>query len=216
MTVHEQPSMSASPAADRFVALPDEETLARTATALEARGFGVEGVDGLDDARNAVLGRIPADCPVMTFPSVTLEETGIAQALADSERYGSLRDKVWALDRETQMQEIKAIMVVSEVALGSVHAVTHDGTLVLASALGSQIAAHAWGAAQVILVVGAQKLVPDLDAARARIYEHSLPLEDARAREVYGAGSRVGKLLEIHQEEPGRIHVVLIRQRVGF
>ena len=120
-----------------------------------------------------------------------------------------------ALDRATQLQEIKAIMVQPEFALGSVHAITRDGTLVIASALGSQLAAYAWGAANVIFVVGAQKLVPDLDAAHERIYEHSFKLEDARALEAYGKNSRVGKILEIHQEDPGRIHVVLIRAASG-
>ena len=121
-----------------------------------------------------------------------------------------------ALDRATQLQEIKAIMGQPDFALGSVHAITRDGTLVIASALGSQLASYAWGAANVIFVVGAQKLVPDLDAAHERIYEHSFKLEDARALEAYGQNSRVGKILEIHEEDPGRIHVVLIRAVVGF
>jgi hypothetical protein len=152
----------------------------------------------------------------MSHPSVTLESTGIAQAVEEGERYDSARPKILALDRATQMQEIKAIMVQPEFALGSVHAITRDGTLVIASALGSQLAAYTWGAANVILVVGAQKLVPDLDAAHERIYEHSFKLEDARALKAYGENSRVGKILEIHEEDPGRIHVVLIRAVVGF
>jgi hypothetical protein len=65
-------------------------------------------------------------------------------------------------------------------------------------------------------VVGAQKLVPTLAAAHERVYQHSLPLEDARAQAAYGQHSQVGKVLEIHTELPGRIHVVLIRQQVGF
>jgi hypothetical protein len=101
-------------------------------------------------------------------------------------------------------------------ALGSVHAATRAGTIVIASALGSQLGSYAFGAANVIFVVGAQKLVPDLAAAHERIHEHSLKLEDARTLEAYGAHSRVGKILEIHQEDPGRIHVVLIRRQVGF
>jgi len=101
-------------------------------------------------------------------------------------------------------------------ALGSVHAVTAGGTPVIASASGSQLASYAWGAANVIFVVGAQKLVPALEAAHERIYTHSLPLEDARAQAAYGQHSQVGKILEIHQELPGRIHVVLIRQQAGF
>jgi acyl-CoA hydrolase len=101
-------------------------------------------------------------------------------------------------------------------ALGSVHAVTRDGTLVIASASGSQLASYAWGAANVVFVVGAQKIVPDLAAAHQRIYQHSLRLEDARAQAAYGQHSYVGKVLEIHQELPGRIHVVLVRQPLGY
>jgi hypothetical protein len=87
---------------------------------------------------------------------------------------------------------------------------------VIASASGSQLASYAWGAVNVIFVVGTQKLVPTLEAAHQRIYQHSLPLEDARAQAAYGQHSQVGKILEIHQELPGRIHIVLIRQVVGF
>jgi hypothetical protein len=43
-----------------------------------------------------------------------------------------------------------------------------------------------------------------------------LPLEDARAVAAYGQYSRVGKILEIDEEDPGRIHLVLIRQVIGF
>ena len=96
------------------------------------------------------------------------------------------------------------------------HAVTRDGTLVIASASGSQLASYAWGATSVIFVIGAQKFVPTLEAAHERIYQHSLKLEDARAQAVYGQHSSVGKVLEIHQELPGRIHIVLVRQVVGF
>jgi hypothetical protein len=121
-----------------------------------------------------------------------------------------------ALDFATQLQEMKAIAGQPDFALGSVHAVTSDGALVIASASGSQLASYAWGATNVIFVVGAQKLVPTAEAARQRIYEHSLRLEDARAYAAYGQNSYVGKILEIHQEAPGRIHVTLIRQSVGF
>jgi hypothetical protein len=87
-------------------------------------------------------------------------------------------------------------------SVGSVHAVTRDGALFIASASGSQLASYAWGATNVILVVGAQKLVPTAEAARERIFEHSLKLEDARAYAAYGQNSFVGKILEIHQEFP--------------
>jgi L-lactate utilization protein LutC len=203
-------------APDRFSALPDDDTLAETVAGMEERGFSVEMVDDLAAARRAVLARIPDGSSVMTNPSVTLDETGIAPAVDNGGPFDSARTKVLALDRTTQLQEIKTIMGQPDFTLGSVHAITRDGTLVIASALGSQLASYAWGAANVIFVVGAQKLVRDLDAAQDRIYQHSLQLEDARALEAYGKNSRVGKILEIHQEDPGRIHVVLVRAAIGF
>jgi len=203
--------------ADRFTSLPDEHALAATVVALAEHGFSVEVVDDLDAARAAVLARIPEGSSVMTNTSVTLAETGIAEAVDDGGgRWESARNTMLALDFATQLQEMKAIGGQPDYSLGSVHAVTADGTLVIASASGSQLASYAWGAANVIFVVGAQKLVPTLAAAHERIYQHSLPLEDARAQAVYGQHSQVGKVLEIHQELPGRIHIVLIRQQVGY
>jgi len=111
---------------------------------------------------------------------------------------------------------MKVIAGQADFALGSVHAVTRGGALFIASASGSQLASYAWGAANVIFVVGAQKLVATPDDARERIFQHSLKLEDARALAAYGQNSFVGKILEIHQEQPGRIHIVLIQKSVGF
>jgi len=208
--------MSTIATPDRFTTLPDEQELASAVTALEEHGFSVEVVDDLDAARQTVLARIPHGSSVMTNTSVTLAETGIADAINDEGHYDSARNRMFALDFATQAQQMKAIGGQPDYALGSVHAITRDGTLVIASASGSQLASYAWGAANVIFVVGAQKLVPTLEAAHERIYQHSLVLEDARAIAAYGQHSSVGKVLEIHQELPGRIHIVLIRQVVGF
>ena len=200
----------------RFTTLPDEHMLAATVTALEEHGFSVEVVDDLDAARQAVLARVPRGSSVMTNTSVTLAETGIADAINENGHYDSARARMAGLDFATQLREMKAIGGQPDYALGSVHAVTRDGTLVIASASGSQLASYAWGAANVIFVVGAQKLVPTPEAARERVYSHSLVLEDARAVVAYGQHSSVGKILEIHSELPGRIHIVLIRQAVGY
>ena len=209
-------AMTTTDATARFTALPDEQTIAATVVALEEHGVGVDVVADLDAARQAVLDLIPDGASVMTNTSMTLQESGIEDAINHGGPYDAARTKMMALDFATQIAEMKAIAGQAEYALGSVHAVTRDGTLVIASASGSQLAAYAWGAANVIFVVGAQKLVPDLKAARERILEHSLKLEDARAFAAYGQNSYVGKVLEIHQEMPGRIHVVLVRQSVGY
>ena len=208
--------MSLTETSDRFTTLPDERTLAATVVALEEHGFSVEVVDDLEAARQAVLARLPHGASVMTNTSMTLTETGLADAINDGGPYDSARNKMAQLDFATQLRQMKEIGGQPDYALGSVHAVTHNGTLVIASASGSQLASYAWGAANVIFVVGTQKLVPTLEAARERIYRHSLVLEDARAVAAYGQHSYVGKILEIGQELPGRIHVVLVRQPAGF
>ena len=209
--------MSTTSTSDRFTTLPEEDALQATVVALEEHGFSAEVVGDLDAARQAVLARIPEGSSVMTNTSVTLAETGIAAAInAGGGRWKSARNEMFALDFATQAQQMKVIGGQPDYALGSVHAVTRDGTLVIASASGSQLASYVWGAANVIFVIGAQKLVPTLAAAHERIYQHSLPLEDVRAQAAYGQHSQVGKVLEIHQELPGRIHVVLIRQQVGY
>jgi hypothetical protein len=199
-----------------FTTLPDEATLAATVLALEEHGFAVQVVDDLESARTATLRRIPRGATVMTNTSVTLQETGIDEAINGADTYDSARNRMLALDYATQGQEMKAIAGQTDYSLGSVHAVTRDGTLVVVSASGSQLASYAWGAANVIFVVGAQKLVPSLTAAHERIRRHTLKLEDARAQAAYGQHSYIGKTLEISQELPGRITIVLIRQVVGY
>ena len=121
-----------------FTALPDERVLQATVVALEEHGYSVEVVDDLDTARAAVLGRVPHGSSVMTNTSVTLAETGIADAINDGGPYESARNAMLALDFATQAQEMKAIGGQPDYALGSVHAITADGTLVIASASGSQ------------------------------------------------------------------------------
>ena len=202
---------------ERFTALPDEKTLAAAVVALEEHGFSVEVVDTFEEARKTVLARIPHGSSMMTNTSVTLQETGLQDAINGPESpYDSARNRMMALDFQTQAQEMKRIAGQADYALGSVHAITADGALLIASASGSQLAAYAWGAPNVIFVAGAQKLVGTLQDAHDRLVQHSLKLEDVRAQAAYGQHSFIGKVLEIRQELPGRVHLVLIREAVGF
>jgi len=89
--------MSTTATPDQFTALPDEQALASTVTALEEHGFSVEVVDDLDAAREAVLARIPHGSTVMTNTSVTLAETGIADAINDGDLYDAARNRMFAL-----------------------------------------------------------------------------------------------------------------------
>ena len=103
-----------------------------------------------------------------------------------------------------------------DVMINSAHAVTEDGQIVVTSASGSQIGPIASGAGQLILVIGSQKIVPDLDTAFRRIREHVFPYEDARLREAIGIGTKITRTLILDQDfMPGRTTVILVRTPIG-
>lgn len=121
------------------------------------------------------------------------------------------------MDRATGADEIRRLVACPDFVVNSVAAVTETGSLVLASGSGSQIPANAGGAAHAVWIVGAQKVVPDLDTALRRVQEHALPLESARAQAVYGMPSAVNRLLVLNAEpRPGRGTVLLLREAIGY
>jgi len=201
----------------RFATLADNARVARTARALEANGMTVLRAADSADAKQIVLNLIPAGSSVHHGASETLETTGIREAIEKSGRYEPVRPRIFSMDRKTQADEIRRLTASPDVMLGSVHAVTETGSLLTASMGGSQLGPYAAGAGKVILVVGTQKIVSDLDEGLRRIDEYALPLEDARAQSAYGVHSAVNKVLIINGEvAPGRITVVLVDEVLGF
>jgi L-lactate utilization protein LutC len=201
----------------RFATLADDERLARAAAALEANGMTVLRASDARDAKRIVLGLVPEGAEVHHGASATLEVTGIAAELDESGRYEPLRPRIWSMDRAMQADEIRRLSATPQVMLGSVHAVTETGSLLAASSSGSQLAPYAAGAGRVILVVGGQKVVADVEEGLRRIEEYAFPLEDARALEAYGIRSGINKVLIINREVvPGRITVVLVDEVLGF
>ena len=201
----------------RFGTAADDPRVTRTAAALEANGIGVLRAADAADAKRIVLGLIPAGSQVYHGASKSLADSGITEAIEKSGRFDPIRPRIWSMDRTTQGDEIRRLTSSPDVMLGSVHAVTETGSLVAASMGGSQLGPYVSGAGRVILVVGTQKIVSDLDEAMSRVYDYAFPLEDARAQAEYGIHSAVNKVLVINREiTPGRITVVLVDEVLGF
>lgn len=200
-----------------FSAPAEEDRVARTAAALEANGIAVLRAPNSAEAKRMVLELIPAGSQVHQGASASLEAAGITEELEKSGRYKPLRPRLHAMDRATQADEIRRLSASPDIMLGSVHAITETGSLVVASASGSQIGPYASGARKVILLVGTQKIVPGLEDALRRLDEYAFPLEDARAQAAYGVHSGVNKVFIINREwVPGRITVVLCDEALGF
>src|SRR6266571_4110501 len=201
----------------RWATKADEAGVKRTMAALEANGITVLRASDAAAAKLIVLDLIPNGSQVHHGASQTLDLVGITDEIDKSGRYEPLRPRIWSMDRKTQADEIRRLGAAPDVMLGSVHAVTETGSLVAASMSGSQLGPYVSGAGRVILVVGTQKIVSDLEEGLARIDEYAYRLEDARAQAAYGIRSAVNKVLVINREiTPGRITVVLVDEVLGF
>jgi hypothetical protein len=191
--------------------------LERAAAALTANGFTVEILDDAAAARTRIQDLIPEGATVFTGASETLRLSGIEEDLNKSGRYQAVRPRVLAMDRATRADDIRRLIASPDIIVGSVAALTETGSLVVASASGSQLPGYAGGAAQAIWIVGAQKVVPDLNTALRRVEEHALPLESARAQVAYGQPSAINRLLILNAEfQTGRGTVLLLREAIGF
>jgi hypothetical protein len=201
----------------RFAVPAEDARVRRTAAALEANGITVLRARNSAEAKRIVLDLIPAGSHVHQGASQSLDAAGITDEIERSGRYQPLRPWVFSMDRATQADEIRRLSASPEIMLGSVHALTETGSLVAASVSGSQLGPYVSGAGKVILLVGTQKIVPNLDDALQRINEYAFPLEDARAQAAYGIHSGVNKVLIINREwTPDRITVVLCDEPLGF
>jgi uncharacterized membrane protein len=194
----------------------DRPRLERTAAALTARGFAAVIADDGAHARSLVLGAIPEGAEVHSALSETLRELGITREIDESGRYLSVRARLAAMDRETQAREMRRLGAAPDFIIGSAHAISDDGIILVGSGTGSQLGAYAYAAGTVTLVVGHQKLVRDLDEARRRLVECSLPREFARMQSIGRAGSLIGKTLTLEADHGGRISVILVPERLGF
>jgi len=209
--------MTTSVPATPFTDPAPVERLERVAAALTAKNFAVEILDDAAAARTRIKDLIPEGASVFTGASETLRLSGIEEDISNSGRYEAIRPRGLAMDRATQMDEIRRLLASPDVIVGSVAAVTETGSLVVASASGSQLTGYAGGSARAIWVVGAQKVVPDLSTALRRIEDHCLPLENDRAMTVYGQPSAVNRVLILNAEpHPGRGTVLLLREAIGF
>ncbi|EKD85097.1 MAG: hypothetical protein ACD_38C00086G0017 [uncultured bacterium] len=199
--------------------LADRQTIDETIESLKKNGLEAMFVNDGKEAKEKVLSLIPAGSEVMTMTSVTLDTIGLSEEINKTGgSFKPVRDKLYSMDRKSEAQEMNKLGAAPQYVLGSIHAVTQAGEIMVASNTGSQLPAYSYGALKVIWVVGAQKIVKNLDEGFKRIYEHSLILESERAKKAYGVpGSSVNKILIINKEvQPGRMTIILVNEVLGF
>lgn len=197
------------------------DAIEKTLRALTANGIEASLVETGEEAKKKVLSMVPEKAEVFAMTSITLETLGIAREINESGRYTSVRGALIQMDQKTQGREMRKLGAAPDYVLGSAHAVTETGSVIVASLTGSQLAAYASGAGTLIWVVGAQKIVKDVEEGMKRIQEYVVEKESARARKAYGLPDTFhtfpSKVLLFNREvQPGRVKLIVVNEVVGF
>jgi hypothetical protein len=190
-------------------------TLEALAERMQARNFEVVIVDDGAAAKAEVLSRVPEGSQVHSGKSKTLEDAGIFDEFMDNEQYDFIRRRTLKMDRNTQRDEMRRAGAAPDFMVNSAHAVTEAGQIVMTSATGSQIGPIASGAGKLILVIGSQKVVPDLDTAFRRIEDYVIPYEEDRLNVAHGVAKMNRTLILEGDHTPGRTTIILVRTPIG-
>lgn len=201
----------------KFNTVVSDEQIERTVKALEANNIHAIVAENGEEAKRLFFELVPEGSEVFLGSSITLETLGITNEIDKSGRFDALRPKMFAMNRETQGREIRKLVSAPDYGAGSVHAVTEDGRVLIASNTGSQLGPYASGAGRVIWIVGAQKIVKDLNEGFRRIQEHVLPLEERHMQELYKVSTNISKVLIVNKEiRPNRITMIIVKEEIGF
>lgn len=202
---------------EEFTVLADDEQIERTIQALKAHNIEALVAENAEQARRMFFELVPEGAEVFLGASVTLETLGIKDEIDKSGHFNALRPKMFAMDRATQGREIRKMGAGPDYAAGSVHAVTEDGQVMIASNTGSQLGPYAYGAGKVIWVVGAQKLVKTVEEGMRRIEEYCVPREEVHMQQLYNSHTGLNKVLIVNKEiRPGRITMIIVKEELGY
>jgi hypothetical protein len=151
--------------------------------------------------------------------SVTLQEIGFIDYLkSGTHGWNNLHAKILEEKDQAKQGQLRKEYSISDFYLGSVHALTETGELVIASNTGSQLPSIVFNSQNLIFVVGENKIVSDVSSALKRIHEVVIPQEDERMEKVYGFGTTYAKTLILHKESPmmGRkVYVIIVKEKLG-
>ena len=203
-----------------YTTLASQSSINKAIGALKIRGVEATVVENRAEALSVIKQIIPTGASVMNGSSRTLEEIGFVDYLKSNEhQWNNLHKAILEEDDKEKRGQLRRQSVLSDYYLGSVHAAAETGQLVIASNSGSQLPHIVYTSPNLIFLVGAQKITPNLDAAITRVREYVLPLEDKRMKEAGAPGSAISKLL-IFEKEPkflGRkVFVIFVNEKLGF
>ena len=203
-----------------FDELADQKSIEKTVKALKEHNINSFVVENGKEAHEKVLGLIPRGISVMNGSSRTLEQIGFIEHLKSGDHGWDNQHETILTEKDPAKQgKLRKQALLADYYLGSAHAVTTDGQLIIASNTGSQLPHIAYSSTNIILVVGTQKITANLEEGIKRLREYVVPLENENMMQKYGIGTQLNKILIINGENPmlGRnITIILVKEKLGF
>ncbi len=200
--------------------IASHDSITKTVNALEANGFLPSVVATKEEALAKMQEVIPEGLSIMNGASKTLEQVGFLDLLkSGTHSWNNLHTAILAETDPIKQALLRRQSVVSDVYVGSVHALTETGEMVITSNSGRQLPHIAFTSPTVVLVVGANKIVESVTKGFERIEKHIIPLEDERMKGVYGFGTLWAKSLVLHKENQAlgrKVHVIIVNEELGF
>jgi len=209
----------------------ENNLLSRTRKALERNQFKALVASSRKDAVDKVLELIPLDAKVGVGGSMTIRELGLIEVLT---RRGNRVVHHWLPGVPFSgwlpfMMEAHS----SDVYLCSSNAVTEDGKLLNIDSTGNRVASMIFGPKKVIVIVGKNKIVKDVDAGLKRLKRVAGPLNAKRHNLIElpcvstgvcidcNSPKRICRVITILERAPNRVRdpnitVVLVAEDLGF
>lgn len=202
---------------NKWTTIPTDEEIEKVIAALKERNINAEVVNTGKEAKEKILSLLPNGSRVLVSASVSAEEIGLKDEIENSNNLVSVRKEYMALDRATDAVKIRKLRGAPEIIIGSVHAVTKNGEVLIASNTGSQLAPYVYSAQKVIWVVGAQKIVENIEEGMKRINEYIVPLEEKHMQSLYGVSTNVSKILIFNKEvAKERVTLIFVKEVLGY
>ncbi len=203
-----------------YTTLASKEVIEKTVASLTTNHFMPEVMATKEAALAHIKEIIPKGASVMNGASLTLQQIGFIDYLKDgSHGWNNLHAAILAETDAAKQSDLRKMGVISDFYLGSVHALSQTGELVIASNTGSQLPHLAYTSPNLILVISTEKITPTLTDAIKRLEEHVIPLENTRIQALYKIDTTYAKTLILHKENPSlgrKVHVLLVEEKLGF
>lgn len=204
----------------KYDKLAEEGSLNKVIESLKNNNFESVVVENKEEALAFIKNNVPKGVSVMNGASISLEQIGFVDYLkSDTHGWNNLHKAIVEEKDPVKQGLLRKQSVISDYYLGSAHAITENGEIMIASNTGSQLPHLVFTSPNIILVVGTQKIVPTLADALNRLEQYIFPLEDQHMKDVGWGGSMICKILFLRKENKmmGRkITVVFVKEKLGF